>query len=437
MKRLTHLAILSALFSTSVNADQVILDDLIVNGSACIGLDCVDGEIFGFDTLRLKENNLRIQFVDTSSSGSFASNDWQITVNESENGGLNKFSIDDITGSKTPFTVEAGAASHSLYVDDSGRIGLGTNTPSVQLHQKHGNTPTVRLEQDGSSGFTSQTWDMAGNETNFFVRDVSNGSTLPFRIKPGALTDTLYLSTDRNVGIGTTSPQSNLHIKTSDKPAIRLEDTGSGETWLITNNFNTLRFSIPGSGMVEAEIDEEGNFTPAGKVTLPGTTYDWSIRNNFDQLRFSIPGSGIVEATLDASGNLTIGGTLTTGSSRSFKTNILPVDAGDIMDKIKGLPIATWSYLKDKHISHIGPMAEDFYALFGFGSDEKHIAPADMAAIALIAAKELTVQNDELSSELKRKDEQLYALTQQFELLNRRITNLENKTKNNDSNNGH
>ena len=45
-------------------ADQVILDDLIVDGSACIGFDCVNGESFGFDTLRLKENNLRIKFQD-------------------------------------------------------------------------------------------------------------------------------------------------------------------------------------------------------------------------------------------------------------------------------------------------------------------------------------------------------------------------------------
>ena len=31
--------------------DQVILDDLIVDGSACIGFDCVNGESFGFDTI--------------------------------------------------------------------------------------------------------------------------------------------------------------------------------------------------------------------------------------------------------------------------------------------------------------------------------------------------------------------------------------------------
>ena len=73
--------------------DQVILDDLIVDGSACIGFDCVNGESFGFDTLRLKENNLRIKFQDTSASASFPSNDWQLTANDSANGGANKFSI--------------------------------------------------------------------------------------------------------------------------------------------------------------------------------------------------------------------------------------------------------------------------------------------------------------------------------------------------------
>ena len=117
-------------------ADQVILDDLIVDGSICAGLDCVNGESFGFDTLRLKENNLRIKFQDTSSSASFPSNDWQITANDSSNGGLNKFSIDDIDGGRTPFTIEASAPSHSLYVDDGGRMGFGTNTPVVRAARR-------------------------------------------------------------------------------------------------------------------------------------------------------------------------------------------------------------------------------------------------------------------------------------------------------------
>ena len=111
-------------------ADQVIADDLIVNGgSLCVGLDCVNGESFGFDTLRLKENNTRIKFDDTSASASFPNNDWQLTANDSANGGLNKFSIDDVTGSKVPFLIEAGAPTNALYVDSSGNIGFGRQNP--------------------------------------------------------------------------------------------------------------------------------------------------------------------------------------------------------------------------------------------------------------------------------------------------------------------
>lgn len=198
--------------SGPVTNDQVILDDLIVDGSICAGLDCVNGESFGFDTLRLKENNLRIKAQDTSSSASFPSNDWQITFNESSNGGLNKFSIDDIDGGRIPFTIEAGAPSHSLYVDDGGRIGLGTQTPVVEVHVKDGDTPTVRLEQDGSSGFTPQIWDMAGNETNWFVRDASNGSLLSIRVRPGAGSNSLFLDTDGDVGMGTSAPAKELDV---------------------------------------------------------------------------------------------------------------------------------------------------------------------------------------------------------------------------------
>ncbi|UCH97488.1 MAG: TrbC/VirB2 family protein, partial [Candidatus Aminicenantes bacterium] len=127
--------------------DFVINDDLIVDGSACIGFDCVNGESFGFDTLRLKEHNLRIKFDDTSTAASYPRNDWQLTANDSANGGASKFSIDDISGNRTPFTVEANARSHSLYVDDGGRIGIRTSTPSTEIHVIDGDTPTLRLQQ--------------------------------------------------------------------------------------------------------------------------------------------------------------------------------------------------------------------------------------------------------------------------------------------------
>ena len=79
---------LTAALGTSASmADQVFLDDIIIDGSLCVGMDCVNGEEFNFATILLQENNLRLFFNDTSSSGSFPSNDWEIIANESSNGG--------------------------------------------------------------------------------------------------------------------------------------------------------------------------------------------------------------------------------------------------------------------------------------------------------------------------------------------------------------
>ena len=74
--------------------DFVIADDLVVQGSTCSGLDCVDGESFGFDTLRLKENNTRLQFFDTS-TGAFPGNNWQVRANDSASGGRNVLGFGD------------------------------------------------------------------------------------------------------------------------------------------------------------------------------------------------------------------------------------------------------------------------------------------------------------------------------------------------------
>jgi hypothetical protein len=267
----------AAFSSTSATADFVILDDLIVDGSACIGFDCVNGESFSFDTIRLKENNLRIKFDDTSVANSFPRNDWQITANDSANGGLSKFSIDDISGSRTPFTIEAGARSHSLYVDDGGRIGVRTNTPSLELHIVDGDTPAVRLEQDGSSGFAPQTWDIAGNETNFFIRDVTNGSQLPFRIRPDAPTSSIFIDVDGLIGFGTSSPGALLSLVRGGTgagglPRIMFDNTDATEDWVmdVADN-NQFRISVDGSGSQEFAMTAAGDLTITGEITTSGS----------------------------------------------------------------------------------------------------------------------------------------------------------------------
>ncbi len=260
-------------------------DDLIVDGSLCVGFDCTCNYSFGFDTIVLKENNLRIFFDDTSTAASFPRNDWRIVINDSANGGASYFGIEDSTSGRRAFTVEAGAPSHSLYVEDGGRVDFGTSTPTAELHTKDGDTPTLRLEQDGSSGFAPQTWDVAGNETNFFIRDVTHGSSLPFRIRPGAPTSSIDIAASGNVGFGTASPGASLHINETTGGAgelLRLTNNGglfmtfantSASNWYLVHEHNAPnRFLIGSDAVGQAfALTTDGNLTIAGEL-VTGTS---------------------------------------------------------------------------------------------------------------------------------------------------------------------
>jgi len=331
--------------------DVVTADDVIVQGSLCVGLDCVNNESFGFDTVRLKENNTRIGFNDTS-VGTFPSNDWQLTVNDSASGGANKFSIDDITGAKTPFTIIAGAPTDSLYVSSTGNVGMGTATPTIDLHMLTGDTPAIRLEQSSGSGFTPQTWDMAGNEANFFVRDVTSGSRLPFRIRPGAPTSSVDIAGSGNVGIGTASPQQKLHV--------------------------------------------------AGNTQIDGN--------------------------LQINGSVQVEGRVTELSDMHAKQDFAAVDGQLVLLRLRGVPILTWSYRTDASgVRHMGPTAQDFFAAFGLGQDEQHIAPLDANGVTLAAVQELDRMVQARDAQIATLERQNAGLSERLARLERIVADLDAK----------
>jgi hypothetical protein len=114
-----------------VLADQIIGDDLIVIGGACIGSDCVNGEVFGNDQLVLKENNTRIAFGSDES--------FRLTANQSENGGTSAFILDtrvDVSNANASASTFGGFVANTgitELADGSLRVDLSASSLSLQL----------------------------------------------------------------------------------------------------------------------------------------------------------------------------------------------------------------------------------------------------------------------------------------------------------------
>lgn len=394
---------------------QVFVTDVVVQGSLCVGFDCVNGESFGFDTLRLKENNLRIHFQDTSVSASFPSNDWRIVANDTGNGGANYLAFEDSSAGTYPFRVLAGAGNNALYVDAQGDVGVGTSSPVVELHVASGDSPTLRLEQNGSSGFTAQTWDVAGNETNFFVRDATNGSPLPLRIRPSAPQNSIFVDTDGDVGLGTASPSFGLHTvgdigAVSTNGSVILNASGTsysagGGTINTDASFIVDDTSAGASRLME--LINSGTVTIRLSNTVTGGE-KWDMQSRTNGYLLSESTSGVDEMLLEPGGNVTFAGSVTPMSSRFSKENFEPIDNHDVLARVLGLPITKWNYKHDEDtVRHVGVMAQDFHAAFEVGADDCHLTTADTAGVALASIQALHEIVSEKDSEIDRLNNKL------------------------------
>lgn len=148
---------------------------------------------------------------------------------------------------------------------------------------------------------------------------------------------------------------------------------------------------------LQARALHDGSFVWAD---MNATDYESTAANEF-----SVRASGGIRFHSNLS--LTAGVTMSPGASswtvvsdRNLKENIREIDGKDILERIARLPISRWNYTaQDESIEHVGPMAQDFYGLFGLGEDDRHIDMLDPSGLALAAIKELYRQNQNLQTQ--------------------------------------
>jgi hypothetical protein len=93
-------------------------------------------------------------------------------------------------------------------------------------------------------------------------------------------------------------------------------------------------------------------------------------------------------------------GTWASASDRTLKTDVAPIDDARVLDKVAALPVSEWSYKTEPGVRHVGPMAQDFYAAFGVGEDNRHITAIDEDGVALSAIKALRRQVADLKAQV-------------------------------------
>jgi hypothetical protein len=187
----------------------------------------------------------------------------------------------------------------------------------------------------------------------------------------------------------------------------------------------------------QARAADTCSFVWADCCVIPGTILTAPFYSNGDHT-FNVRATGGVyfvtscDSTVNAAGTTTgvvlpAGGSAWSNLSDStMKRNIRPVDGAEILAKIAELSVNRWSYkAQGAEIEHIGPMAQDFYRIFGVGDDERHISTLDPDGIALAAAKELYLRSQAQAAEIASLKAQLERQTSDMQTLNSRLADLQ------------
>jgi hypothetical protein len=328
------------------------------------------------------------------------------------------FTDSAITGSLGFDKLTTGTNTTASMTVGTGASLTAAGSGSINATQLLGNTwaapGTIGGTTPGAATFTTITGNTTASISGTLT--IGNGALIqpaygPLQLayKSGAnawSTGMTLQDTTGNVGIATTSPQSKLHIANGASgqtplalTVATLESNTNTYLSLLTPNANQsgIMFGAP-QGVAQGQItySQSGNFM---NFYVAGTNAIRITTNGNVGLGTTTPTLGPLQMASGA--YVTSGGVWTNASDRNLKTNFTPLDAQSILAKIDTLPVPQWNYKsEDAAIRHIGPVAQDFYSIFGVGNTDTSISTIDPAGIALLGIQALDQKYQTLAAQI-------------------------------------
>jgi len=194
-------------------------------------------------------------------------------------------------------------------------------------------------------------------------------------------------------------------------------NTASGDSSTVGGGFiNTasgVNSTVPGgynnvaSGLSSFAAGKDANATH-------DNSFVWADENggtSFGVNTFNVHSTGIY-----------LNGVVQHSSDRNLKEGFMAIDAQDVLIKVLDIPITSWRFKSEEDsVTHIGPVAQDFMASFGYGNSDKHITSTDADGVALAAIQGL---NQKLTQELAEKQVEINNLHKRLEQLEKIVLSM-------------
>ena len=307
-----------------------------------------------------------------------------------------------------------------MRIDSSGNVGIGETSPARGLHVKDAAQTIARFESTSTSrGVISILDANTTDDTSVGIGAVANDLVL----YSGNLTEGIRLNSSGNVGIGTASPQFQLHLSGS-APGVVMSETGavkyyrnraaaSALTWDILNtdySYNSEAMRIDSSGnllvgktslsdtTVGFQVEPSGRTTSTMASSTSGTSSFNLYSTGAGAYRFYVSLDGQVRATNTS---------ILAISDASLKENVRDLDKG--LDTINALQPRRFDWKNGDGNDIMGFIAQEVEEVmpelvhdYKYTDEEnkKGLKMGDMVPSMVKAIQELSAQVTELKAEV-------------------------------------